>query len=112
MKKPTQIHRTKQPRRPHFIEEWAEKRGFESQADLVNALGADKSLVSRWYDGASPGEEWQQKLRSLFEIEDERGIFCHPDDDWLSRFFKGREADEIERIKQTIETAFPRKHSA
>jgi hypothetical protein len=31
-----------------------------------------------------------------------------PDDDWLVRFFKGRNKDEIERIKKTLETAFPR----
>lgn len=112
MKRPTQIHRGKQPRRPHFIEEWAEKRGYENQADLVRASGADKGQVSRWYDGASPGEEWQGKLKALFNIEDERGIFCHPDDDWLSRFFAGRDPKEIERIKQTLETAFPIKKEA
>jgi len=112
MKKPEQIHRSKQPRRPHFIEEWAEKRNFASQADLVKALGADKSLVSRWYDGASPGREWQEKLRALFHIEDERGVFLHPDDDWLTRFFMNRQPEEIARIKQTLESAFPIKKTA
>jgi transcriptional regulator with XRE-family HTH domain len=102
----TKIHASKQPRRPHHIEAWAEKRHL-TQADLVRELGADKSQVSRWYAGASPGEEWQQKLADFFGCDAE-GIFRHPDDDWFARFFKGRNQDEIERIKKTLETAFPK----
>lgn len=107
MTKPAQIHRGKQPRRPHFIKEWAELRGYDTQAELVEALNVDKGTVSRWYAGASPGEEWQEKLRALFNIEDETGVFRSPDDDWLVRFFKDRQPEEIDRIKQTLEAAFP-----
>lgn len=104
----TRIHRGKQPRRPHFIPEWAEKCGFEDQADLVEEIGADKSVVSRWYAGASPGEEWQLKLAAAFGHEGEPEIiFRHPDDDWLTRFFRGRSKDEIERAKTMLEAAFP-----
>jgi hypothetical protein len=106
------IHRGKQPRRPHFIREWAEKCGFEDQVDLVEALEADKSVVSRWYAGASPGEEWQHKLAALFGHEGEPEIiFRHPDDDWLGRWLRGRSEDEISRAKQLLETAFPSKSS-
>lgn len=111
MKKMTQIHRGKQPRRPHFIEEWAKRRGYETQADLAEALDADKSLVSRWYSGASPGVEWQAKLAALFDTQDADGIFRHPDDDWLAKFFKDRQPEEIDRIKQTLEAAFPLRKS-
>lgn len=100
------IYKGRQPRRPHFIAEWAEKRGFEEQADLAEALDADKSVVSRWYSGASPGTEWQDKLAALFECEPD-GIFRHPDDDWLSRFLRERSPDEVSRIKQMLEAAFP-----
>lgn len=102
----TRIHKGKQPRRPHFIPEWAEARRLKP-ADLARELGADKSVVSRWYNGASPGAEWQDKLAALFHCERD-ALFRHPDDDWLSRFFRGRAADEIERIKATLEAAFPR----
>ena len=103
------IHRGKQPKRPHFIQEWAERRGYDTQAELVEALGADKSVVSRWYDGASPGEEWQKKLVALFHCEEPDGIFRHPDEDWLARFFRKRSADEAQRARAMLEAAFPEK---
>jgi hypothetical protein len=103
----SRIHRGKQPRRPHFIPEWAERRGYESQADLAEALQADKSVVSRWYSGTSPSEEWQKKLAGLFHCERE-ALFRHPDDDWLARFFLDRDDHEMTRIKQMLEAAFPK----
>jgi hypothetical protein len=112
MNRPTQIHRGKQPRRPHFIPEWAEKRGYATQAELVKASGADKGLVSKWYSGSSPGVEWQEKLAFLFKCDETDSIFRHPDDDWLSRFFRNRDPDEIERMKQTLELTFPIRKSA
>jgi transcriptional regulator with XRE-family HTH domain len=101
------IHKGKQPNRPHYIEAWAEKRGFERQADLAEELNADKSLVSRWYAGATPNREYQEKLAALFYC-DRESLFRHPDDDWLSRFLQGRTRDEVEKIKQLLELAFPR----
>lgn len=102
------IHTSKQGNRPHFIAEWAEKRNL-SQADLARELSADKSIVSRWFGGSSPTTEYQEKLAALFACDDRDAIFRHPDDDWLVRFFKGRNQDEIERIKKMLEIAFPRK---
>ena len=101
------IHPSKQPRRPHYIQEWAEKRGMR-QVDLVNALGVQKSLVSRWYSGASPSVQWQQALAELFQCEVE-ALFRHPDEDWLTRFFHERSADEIERMRALLEAAFPKR---
>lgn len=103
------IHAGKQPRRPHFIKEWAEKRGYKDQASFAAALGIDKSLVSRWYDGSSPAEGSQEMLALFFECERE-ALFRHPDDDWIARFLKGRDKDEIQRIKDTLERAFPRRN--
>ena len=78
----------------------------------MEALQADKSVVSRWYSGASPGEDWQLKLAALFGHEGEPEIiFRHPDDDWLARFFRGRDEAERKRIIQTLEAAFQRKAS-
>lgn len=107
MSEVTRIHKDKQPRRPHHIPDWAEVRGL-SQADIVRELGADKGVVSRWFDGSTPGTEWQERLAALFATTPE-GLFRHPDDDWLSRFFKDREREEIERIKATLEAAFPKR---
>lgn len=104
---PTQIYPNRQPRRPHHIADWAEKFGL-SQADISREIGADKSLVSRWFDGTTPGVAYQEKLAALFHTDAE-GLFRHPDDDWLAKFFKDRSQEEIERIKSTLETAFPRK---
>ena len=107
MAKIVHIHASKQPRRPHHIQDWAEKRNL-SQADLVRELGADKSVVSRWYAGASPGKEWQMKLASFFDV-DEEALFRHPDEDWLMRKFKRHSEEERERMRKTIEAAFPDK---
>lgn len=100
-------HPKKQPKRPHFIPEWAVKSGFKKQAALVEALDCDKSLVSRWYKGASPGEEWQLKLCALFEYPNNPEIiFQHPDSVWFMEFFRNRKEGEIDRMKRMLEAAF------
>jgi transcriptional regulator with XRE-family HTH domain len=102
-----EIFGRKQPRRPHFIQAWAELRRY-SQADLARELGADKGIVSRWYSGSTPGFEWQEKLAELFHCRPE-DIFNHPNDVWVRRFFEGRSDDEIEHIKRSLEVTFPKK---
>ncbi len=69
-------------------------------------MGADKSVISRWYGGATPGEEWQTKLADLFGC-DREGLFRHPDEDWLTKFFRNRSKEEVERMKKMLEAAFP-----
>lgn len=96
---------SKQPRRPHHIQDWAAKLGL-NQAQLVAQIGADKGLVSRWYTGSSPGFKWQGKLAAFFKC-DREALFRHPDEDWMLRFFQGRNREEIDRIKHTLEVAFP-----
>lgn len=108
MSEVTRIHRGKQPRRPHFVPEWAETRRYLTQIELANALEADKSVISRWYNGSTPSLDWQEKLAALFEIERE-ALFRHPDDDWIATFFRNRSKDERERMKHMLELAFPPK---
>lgn len=103
------IYQGKQGNRPHHIAAWAEARGL-TQADLSRELGADKSLVSRWYKGSTPGLPWQEKLAALFQT-DRESLFRHPDEDWMSKFFKDRAREEVERMKSILETAFPRKRA-
>jgi ribosome-binding protein aMBF1 (putative translation factor) len=101
------IHKSKQPRRPHYVREWAEKRGMRP-VDLATELDVDKSLVTRWYQGSTPNEESLAKLGALFGVDPE-SMFRDPDEDWLARLLRGRDREEIKRIITTIETAFPRK---
>jgi hypothetical protein len=108
-KRRIETHKGRQPNRPHFIQDWAERRGFSDQAALAKASGADKSVISRWYNGASPSREWQIKLVELFNLDEPGDIFRHPDTDWLAKFLYGRKQDEIDRMKQTLEAAFPQK---
>jgi len=106
-----ELARQRQPRRPHFIAEWAERRGFETQASLAKQLDADKSVVSRWYDGASPTTEYQEKLAALFGHPGEPEIiFRHPDSDWMARFLQDKTEDDMTRIKRILESAFPSRH--
>lgn len=106
MAKLTTIHKSKSPIRIHFIVEWAEKRGL-SQADIVREVGADKSVVSRWFSGALPSEKYLEPLAGLFST-DVNGLFRHPDDDWMARFLRERSIEELARIRATLEMAFPR----
>ncbi|MFT4095902.1 MAG: helix-turn-helix transcriptional regulator [Rhodoblastus sp.] len=104
------VYGQRQPRRPHFIAAWAETRGLK-QADLARELDADKGLVSRWFGGSTPGPDWQEKLAAFFDIEPD-ALFRHPDDDWLARFLRNRPREEIDRIKNTLEAAFPRRKAS
>jgi transcriptional regulator with XRE-family HTH domain len=106
MDKIASTHAGRQPRRPHHIADWAEYRGFR-QADIADQIGADKSVVSRWFKGTTPGVEWQEKLAALFHCDPE-SLFRHPNEDWLKRFMERRSMEEIERIKKILEAAFPR----
>ena len=101
------IYQSRQLRRPHHIADWAEKRGL-TQADIGREIGVDKSVVSRWFSGSTPHPKWQAKLATLFACEPE-SLFRHPDDDWMRDFLMGRGKEEVERIKNTLEAAFPRK---
>ncbi|MCK1459136.1 helix-turn-helix transcriptional regulator [Bradyrhizobium sp. 2] len=69
-----------------------ERRHIETQAELAEAIGADKSVISRWLDEsnpATPGKEWQVKLGAFFgDEEDPVDVFRHPDDDWFSKMVR------------------------
>jgi transcriptional regulator with XRE-family HTH domain len=105
MSNTARIHASKQPRRPHFIEAWAERRGL-TQSDLSRELGVDKSIVSRWYAGASPSVKSQEMLAALFSCEID-GIFRHPDEDWMARLLRRLNQQEVERMKIALQAMFP-----
>lgn len=104
----THIHPKAEPVRIHYINEWMEKRGVK-QADLVKQLHVDKGTVSKWCSGKLPQETNLIALAAYFHIEP-AALFRHPDDDWIQRLFAGRSAEELKRIADTIEAAFPRQN--
>ena len=107
MNEPVKVHSVKLPQRIHLIVEWAEKRNL-SQADIVREVGADKSVVSRWFSGSLPSEKYLEPLAGIFHT-DINGLFRHPEDDWMLRFLQERSLEELSRIRTTLEAAFPKK---
>lgn len=104
------IHQGKTPQRIHFVVEWAELRG-KIQADFAKDGVADKSTVSRWYDGQLPTEGNLGKIADYLGLDDVNSLFRHPDDDWIRKALQNRDQDERDRIKATIQMAFPEKAS-
>lgn len=102
------IHQGKTPQRIHFVVEWAELRG-KIQADFAKDGVADKSTVSRWYDGQLPTEGNLGKIADYLGLDDVNSLFRHPDDDWIRKALQNRDKDERDRIKATIQMAFPEK---
>jgi transcriptional regulator with XRE-family HTH domain len=103
------MDKNRQPDRPHFIREWAEASRLTPN-ELAEAVKADKSVISRWYSGTAPSKKYQERLAAIFGCERD-ALFRHPSEDWLVQFLRGRSAQEIERIKATLNAAFPRKNS-
>jgi transcriptional regulator with XRE-family HTH domain len=62
--------------RIHFIPEWMETHGL-SRKDIMDQTGADKSLVSRWFKGSLPSDQYLARLATLFGIERE-DLFRRP----------------------------------
>lgn len=116
MSKVVRIHASRQPNRPHYIEAWAKKRGL-TQAALARETGIDKSLINRWYKGASPMTDNQEKLAAFFDIEPEQ-LFREPDDNWLNRKLKSHKPlvdfiarsteKELDRLESLVEISFPK----
>src|SRR5690606_6777345 len=100
------IHQDKTPQRVHFIAEWAAKRGLK-QRDIVREIGADKGLVSRWFKGTVPKQEYLEQLRGLFGLDDIHALFRHPDDDWIARFFRDKTEEQREKAIQMLKLMFP-----
>lgn len=98
------IHSDKTPHRVHFIPEWAEKRHLK-QVDIVREIGADKGLVSKWFKGTLPKQEYLEKLAALFRT-DIPGLFRDPEDDWLAQFFKERTAEQREKAISVLKLLF------
>jgi transcriptional regulator with XRE-family HTH domain len=100
----TRIHTDKTPTRIHFIPEWAEHRNLR-QADIVALTGADKGLVSRWFSGKLPGQNYLEALAGIFGV-DVPALFRHPDDDWIRELFRSRSEAEREKVLNLMKAMF------
>jgi transcriptional regulator with XRE-family HTH domain len=109
MSNPPQDPTGKTPIRVHFIVEWAERRNLR-QVDIVHEIGADKGLVSRWFNGTVPKPDYLEKLAALFGTS-VHGLFRHPDDDWLSRFFRDKTDEQKESAIQMLKLWFDNKRT-
>lgn len=106
MTNPVRIHTGKEPIRVHFIPEWAAKRDM-TQADICRELGVDKATVSRWFkEGNIPSSKYLEPLAEAFGLEDVNGLFLHPDDDWLARFFRGKSEEQKTRAMELLNLWF------
>lgn len=109
MSEVTQIHKGKTPRNIHFIVEWAEKRGLR-QADIVEQIGVDKSLVSRWFKGTMPKADYLDKIAALMST-DVQGLMRHPDDDWLAKFFLDKTEEQKQKAIDMLKLMFDAKRT-
>lgn len=69
----------------------------------------DKSQVYRWLKGQLPQPTTQRRLAEALGLDDPADLLRPPLDDWFVQFFAGRSADELERLRQMLEAAFPPK---
>lgn len=122
MAKPAQIHKGKRPFRRHYLREWLDERDMEPM-ELLDALNEaasmespiiDKSQVYRWLKGALPHPPTQIRIAAALELLDpETGepdpqmLMVHPAQVWMALKIRGRSQDDIERMKQMIDLAFP-----
>lgn len=97
----------------HYIAAWAAVRGFR-QVDIVRAFAddaepVDKSTVSRWFGGTIPIPKHLERLAVILDLDSPAALFRDPSMEWLRDFLRDRDADEQERIRKTLEAAFPRR---
>ncbi|MDK1386342.1 helix-turn-helix transcriptional regulator [Sinorhizobium sp. 8-89] len=89
----------------HFIPEWAKKKRMK-QADIVRSTGADKGVVSRWFnEGVVPKDEYLVKLAVIFGT-DISGLFRHPDEERIAQLLRGRSAAERQKAIEMLELLF------
>lgn len=114
------IHQRRQPIRRHYLGDWLEALNL-TPVDLLNALNdpersmefgeIDKSQVYRWLKGQLPQAAQQERIAKALHMDDPATLLRHPDDGWFRDFTEGRPADEVSRIKQMLEVAFPPKRA-
>lgn len=108
---PVRIYGGRQPARPHYLGALLKLHNV-ARAKLIEDLGVDKSLVSRWLDDdkpTSPGIEWKTKLGWYFapslDPDDFVDIFADPSVSRFQRATKGLSDDQIDQWLSSLEAA-------
>ena len=91
--------------------------GLAAQEAIAEALDIDVTDLRRHPDQPSadallrdqPQEIIDLALKLIAAITAVPGRERHADEDWLTKFFGDRSADEVERMKKMLEAAFPPK---
>jgi transcriptional regulator with XRE-family HTH domain len=92
----------------HYIGEWMEHRGIKVP-DMVEALDTSPSQVYRWLKGQKPQDDTFLQIAALLEADPPEALLRHPLDDWMTKFFRDRSAEEAKAIKELLERAYPPK---
>jgi hypothetical protein len=92
------------PIKKHYIQEWAALRGWR-QADLQRKLdGLDKSLVSRWWRGTVPGDEYLQRLAVVFDLPRPEMLLRHPDEVWALNYAEDLNDAERSAVRTVVDS--------
>lgn len=109
---PVRIYAGRQPARPHYLGPLL-KRHNVTRATLIEELGIDKSLISRWLDEerpATPGRKWADKLGWYFapslDPEDFVDIFTNPAVSRFQRLTRGLSEEQVDQMLASLEAAF------
>lgn len=112
-----EIYSKRQPNRPHYLARLMARQNVTRTA-LIDDLGMDKSLLSRWLDDekpSTPSPEWAAKLNKYFspsgDEDDLIDIFADPDVRWIAKKLEGKSDEDKARIIDIIEREFPSKRS-
>lgn len=131
MSKVTRIHPTKKPVRQnpprprrHYFAEWLEERSLEPM-EFLNILNdaagmdqdiIDKSQVYRWISGNQPQDRFKKRIADALGLHDpETGlpdwnlVLSHPAQVWIARKVSTRPPEDIRRMRELIDLAFPEK---
>ena len=107
-----QLYSGRQPRRPHYLAKLMERHD-KSRADIIEGIGVDKGLLSKWLDEekpTTPGKAWAKALGEFFALspdpEDFVDIFSDPDLARFQRMTRGMSDTELDRLLTTLEAAY------
>jgi len=94
-------------RHSHYIPEWARQHKL-SRADIARATGAQKSLVSKWFnDRITPGDSYIEQLAALFGCS-RSALFQPPENAWFSEFAAGLDDADRARAREILRLSFPK----
>jgi len=107
---PARIYAGRQPTRPHYLAALLRAKNV-TRATLIEELGIDKSLVSRWLDEdrpTTPGRHWQKELGRYLasDPDDFVDIFTDPNVSRFQRLTRGLSAEQVDQMLSSLEAAF------